>query len=111
MPPKSRGSRGILPLPWCSGSRSTYLGDGSREKIREEAAVKVKTKVILEWKRCDRKGRWGDLNGDYANAPFIVVCFAGKFYGIFLRYHMLFNAAISLSLFIEHLNMPASLNS
>lgn len=53
--------------------------------------VAVKTKVILEWKRCDRKERWGtdnvllslDLNGDYVNTPFIVVCFAGMFYGLF----------------------------
>lgn len=96
------------------------MGDGSREKIREVVAVKVKTKVILEWKRCDRKGPWGtdnvlltlDLNGDYANAPFIVVCFAAMFYGLFFfLINMLFNAAVSLSLFIEHLNMPSYLNS
>ena len=83
--------------------------------------VAVKTKVILEWKRCDRKEHWGtdnvllslDLNGDYVNTPFIVVCFAGMFYGLFFFFfiNMLFNAAVSLSFFIEHLNMPSYLNS
>ena len=62
------------------------------EKSSEVAAIKVKTKVIFGWKRCDRKGHWRadsvlllDLSGGYANTPFIMVCFAGMFFRLFLH--------------------------